>query len=59
MRVEAEMFVARQCGNDWDAINPAASVANVGEPGAPVDRRSFDAVMAEVRAGRFLVSAEL
>ena len=56
---EAEMFVARQLAGDWNAINPAASVANVADPGGPPDLKSFEAVMAEIRAGRFEVSVEL
>ena len=56
---EAEAFVARQLGGDWDGINPAASVANVADPGGPSDLKSFEAVMAEIRAGRFEVSVEL
>ena len=56
---EAEAFVARQLGGDWNAINPAASVANVADPGGPPDLKSFEAVMAEIRAGRFYVSIEL
>jgi hypothetical protein len=57
---EAETFVARQLGGDWNAINPAASVANVADPGGPPpDLKSFEAVMAEIRAGRFEVSVEL
>lgn len=56
---EAEAFVARQLGGDWNAINPAASVANVADPGGPPDLKSFEAVMAEIRAGRFEVSVEL
>jgi hypothetical protein len=56
---QAEDFIARQCGGDWNAINPAGSIANVGEPGAPVDRRTFDAVVAEIRAGRYTIAAEL
>jgi len=56
---EAEAFVARECGNDWNAINPAASVSNLAEQGLPVDKRSFDAVMAELRSGRYLVTVEL
>jgi hypothetical protein len=47
---EAESFVARECGGDWNAINPAASVSNLAEQGLPVDKRSFDAVMAELRS---------
>jgi hypothetical protein len=56
---EAEAFVARQLGGDWNAINPAASVANLADPGGPPDLKSFEAVMAEIRAGRFEVSVEL
>ncbi len=56
---EAETFVARQLGGDWNAINPAASVGNVADPGGPPDLKSFEAVMAEIRAGRFVVSIEL
>ena len=56
---EAETFVARQLGGDWNAINPAASVANVADCGGPPDLKSFEAVMAEIRAGRFEVSVEL
>ena len=56
---EAESFVARQLKGDWNAINPAASVANVADPGGPPDLKSFEAVMAEIRAGRFEVSVEL
>ena len=56
---EAETFVARQLGGDWNAINPAASVGNVANPGGPPDLKSFETVMAEIRAGRFFVSVEL
>lgn len=56
---EAESFVARQLKGDWNAINPAASVANLADPGGPPDLKSFEAVMAEIRAGRFEVSVEL
>ena len=56
---EAETFVARQLGGDWNAINPAASVANVADSGGPPDLKSFEAVMTEIRAGRFEVSVEL
>jgi hypothetical protein len=56
---EAELFVTRQLGGDWNAINPAASVANVADPGGPPDLKSFETVMAEIRAGRFVVSVEL
>jgi hypothetical protein len=56
---QAEDFIARQCGGDWNAINPAGSIANVGEPGAPVDLRTFDAVVAEIRAGRYTMAVEL
>jgi hypothetical protein len=55
---EAEMFIAR-LGGDWNAINPAASVSNLADPGGMVDRRSFDAVIAEVKSGRYVVSVEL
>ena len=56
---EAEAFVTRQLGGDWNALNPAASVGNVADPGGPPDLKSFEAVMAEIRAGRFVVSVEL
>jgi hypothetical protein len=56
---EAEAFVTRQLAGDWNALNPAASVGNVADPGGPPDLKSFDAVMAEIRAGRFVVSIEL
>ena len=56
---EAEAFVTRQLGGDWNALNPAASVANVADPGGPPDLKSFEAVMTEIRAGRFEVSVEL
>ena len=56
---EAEMFVASQLGGDWNALNPAASVANVADPGGPPDLKSFEAVIAEIRAGRFEVTVEL
>jgi hypothetical protein len=46
-------------GGDWNALNPAASVANVADPGGPPDLKSFEAVMTEIRAGRFEVSIEL
>ena len=56
---EAEAFVAQQLGGDWNAINPAASIANLADPGGSIDRRSFDAVMTEIRAGRYYVTVEL
>jgi hypothetical protein len=56
---EAEAFIAGQCGGDWGAINPAGSVANLADPGAGVDLRAFEAVLAEIRAGKYYVSIEL
>ena len=56
---EAEAFVAQQLGGDWNAINPAASIANIADPGGSIDRRSFEAVMSEIRAGRYYVAVEL
>jgi hypothetical protein len=55
---EAEMFIARQ-GGDWNAINPAASVANLPGPDGTIDRRTFDAVIAELKSGKYVVSVEL
>jgi hypothetical protein len=52
---EAEDFVSKECGGDWNAINPAASLTNVAGPGMPVDPVMFDRMANEILSGAYAV----
>lgn len=56
---EAEEFVRDQCGNDWNAINPASSVANVADSGSSVDMSGFNAMLQQIRDGYYQLEKEI
>jgi hypothetical protein len=56
---EAEAAVRDNFSGDWNAINPATSVANVPDPGRSVDLRPFDALVAAIQRGDYVVERTL
>jgi hypothetical protein len=52
---EAEEFVAKECGGDWNAINPVCSFSNVPDPGCSVDLTTFSRLVEEIRQGYYRV----
>jgi hypothetical protein len=52
---EAEEFVAKECGGNWNAINPACSFSNVPDPGCSVVLTTFDQLVEEIRRGYYKV----
>ena len=56
---EAEAAVRDNFRDDWNAINPAASVANVADPGSSVDLRGFNELVAAIQRGDYVVERTL
>lgn len=52
---EAEAAVRDNFKGNWNAINPAASVANVADPGCSVDLRPFDELVAAIQRGDYVI----
>ncbi|MFA6166580.1 MAG: hypothetical protein WC700_08195 [Gemmatimonadaceae bacterium] len=56
---EAEAVVRESFSDDWNAINPASSVANVADPGSSVDLGVFNALVAGIERGEYVAERTL
>lgn len=56
---EAEAVVRENFNDDWNAINPTSSVANVADPGSSVDLRGFNELVAVIERGDYVAESTL